>query len=333
MDPLLFMPFNSDCQEYLLDLPVSYDLKCSETFGQGAMNITISEKMKIGKEPVYKVSLTTVKVMPDLTVRVSEVGEITAGLATKVWTTRRVLTVAGREREREIITRHVRNTGTHYTIEHIFGDTQPPTEERSAEKQDKRDKKKIKPKTEEKEITNKSNENLIRISVENLENFLSLPAAAILEKLFAQRKCSLNIKDLKTLNDSGEIISVSYDSKVKESCLEIYKIQNNETCSENWRKTLMDFSGNILTCKFDETRWVRDKEVQPAILCLPSLHRFSAYQEGRLERLVRQENYRRNNPDLAEVFRDLLQHLLMTKPQSPISAMKEYCREISILRS
>ena len=95
----------------------------------------------------------------------------------------------------------------------------------------------------------------------------------------------------------------------------------------------MDFSGNILTCKFDETRWVRDKEVQPAILCLPSLHRFSAYQEGRLERLVRQENYRGNNPDLAEVFRDLLQHLLMTKPQSPISAMKEYCREISILRS
>ena len=95
----------------------------------------------------------------------------------------------------------------------------------------------------------------------------------------------------------------------------------------------MDFSGNILTCNFDETRWVRDYEVQPAILDLASLQRFSTYQEGRLERLIRQENYRRNHPDLAGVFRDLLQHLLMTKPQCPISAMKEYCRDISILRS
>ena len=330
MDPLLFMPFNSDSQEYLENLPVSYDLKCSETFGQGAMNITILEKTKIGKEPVYNVSLTTVKVMPDMTVRVSEMGEITAGLATKVWSTRRVLSVGGGEKE--IISRHVRNKGTHYTIEHVFGDTQTPIEERSEEKQDKRDKKKIKHKTEEKQITNNSNENLINISVENLENFLSVPAAAILEKLFAQRKCSLNIKDLKTLNDSGDIISVSYDSKVKESCLEIYKIHNNENGSENWRETLMDFSGNILTCNFDETRWVRDNEVQPAIINLPSIQRFSTYQEGRLERLIRQENYRKNNPDLAEIFKDLLQHLLMTKPPCPISAMKEYCRDILIIR-
>ena len=330
MDPLLFMPFNSDSQEYLENLPVSYDLKCSETFGQGAMNITISEKMKIGVEPVYNVSLTTVKVMPDMTVTVSEVGEITAGLATKLWSTRRVMKLASGERE--TITRHVRNNGTHYTIENIFGDTPPPIEERSEEKQDKRDKKKIKHKTEEKQITNNSNENLINISVENLENFLSVPAAAILEKLFAQRKCSLNIKDLKTLNDSGDIISVSYDSKVKESCLEIYKIHNNENGSENWRETLMDFSGNILTCNFDETRWVRDNEVQPAIINLPSIQRFSTYQEGRLERLIRQENYRKNNPDLAEIFKDLLQHLLMTKPPCPISAMKEYCRDILIVR-
>ena len=138
---------------------------------------------------------------------------------------------------------------------------------------------------------------------------------------------------MKTLNDSGDIISVSYDSKVKESCLEIDKIHNNENGSENWRETLMDFSGNILTCNFDETRWVRDKEVQPAIIDLPSLHRYSAYQEGRLERLIRQENYRKNNPDLAELFKDLLQHLLMTKPQCPISAMKEYCGEISTVKN
>ena len=42
MYPLLFMPFNSDSQEYLDNLPVSYDLKCSETFGEGGRNIRIS---------------------------------------------------------------------------------------------------------------------------------------------------------------------------------------------------------------------------------------------------------------------------------------------------
>ena len=63
MYPLLFMPFSSDSKEYLEDLPVSYDLKCSETFGEGAMNVTISEARRIGGEPVYSVAITSVKVV------------------------------------------------------------------------------------------------------------------------------------------------------------------------------------------------------------------------------------------------------------------------------
>ena len=238
----------------------------------------------------------------------------------------------------ETVTRHVRNNGTHYTIENLSGDTLTSIEHRPKEKLDKKEKKKIKQqdlKSEDKQTRNNRNgrENLISISAENLENFLSRPAAAVLEKLFAQKKCPLNIKDLKTLNDSGDIINVSYDSKVKESCLEISKIQTNEDCSQNCMKMLMDFAGNILTCNYEEAHWVRDMEAKQRLVEFPSSLSYSLYQEGRLERLIRQENYRRNNPDLAGVFRDLLQHLLMTKPQCPISAMKEYCRDISILRS
>ena len=330
MFPLLFMPFNSDSQEYLENLPVSYDLKSSQSGGQGAMNITITEKRRIGREPLYSVTINSVKVMADMTVTQSEVGEVSAGLTTKSWTTRRVMKLASGERE--TITRHVRNNGTHYTIENLFGDTLTSIEERAQEKQDKKDKKKIKQqhlKGDNKQISNNRNENQISISAENLENFLSLPAAAILEKLFAQKKCSLNIKDLKTLNDSGEVIKVSYDSELKESCLEITKMHTNEDHSENCMKTVMDFAGNILTCNYDEARWVREEKAKNSVLEFPSTLRLSLYQEGRLERLIRQQNYRKDNPHMSEVFKDLLQHLLMTKPQNPILAMKEYLRENS----
>ena len=237
----------------------------------------------------------------------------------------------------ETVTRHVRNNGTHYTIENLSGDTLTSIEHRPKEKLDKKEKKKIKQqdlKSEDKQTSNNRNgrENLISISAENLENFLSRPAAAVLEKLFAQKKCPLNIKDLKTLNDSGDIINVSYDSKVKESCLEISKIQTNEDCSQNCMKMLMDFAGNILTCNYEEAHWVRDMEAKQRLVEFPSSLSYSLYQEGRLERLIRQQNYRKQNPTISELFKDLLQHLLMTKPQNPISAMKEYFREISVIR-
>ena len=43
------------------NLPLSYDLKCSEEFGVGAMNVSIQEKINI-REPTYNVSINTVKV-------------------------------------------------------------------------------------------------------------------------------------------------------------------------------------------------------------------------------------------------------------------------------
>ena len=62
MYPLLFLPFQSDkSSDQLNNLPVSYDLKCSEEFGCGAMNVTIYQKINIG-EPTYNVTINTVKV-------------------------------------------------------------------------------------------------------------------------------------------------------------------------------------------------------------------------------------------------------------------------------
>ena len=305
---------------------------------------------RLGGEPLYIVTITTVKVrlywedpalyvvfqvMGDVTVSESEMGEVTAGLATRSWTTRRVIKLP--TGDRETITRLVRNNGTHYTIENLFGDTLASIEERDQKKQDKKDKKKIKQqhlKSEDKQISNNRNgsENLISISAENLENFLSLPAAAVLEKLFAQKRCSLNIKNLKTLNESGDIINVSYDSKVKESCLEISKVHTNEDSRENCMKnvlTVMDFAGNILTCNYEEVHWVRDREARQRVLEFPSVLSHAVYQEGRLERLIRQNNYSKQNTNITDLFRDLLQHLLMTKPERPLSAIEEYFREIS----
>ena len=69
MFPLLFIPFQSEpgpegsrgdtgAQD---SLPACYDLRCSEEFGNGAMNVTITQKLNIG-EPTYNVTISTVKV-------------------------------------------------------------------------------------------------------------------------------------------------------------------------------------------------------------------------------------------------------------------------------
>ena len=69
MFPLLFIPFQSDSGQDGSGsdpgsqdaLPACYDLRCSEEFGNGAMNVTISQKLGIG-EPTYNVTISTVKV-------------------------------------------------------------------------------------------------------------------------------------------------------------------------------------------------------------------------------------------------------------------------------
>ena len=60
MFPLLFMPFPTPSTDQTDD--VSYDLKCSEEFGCGGMNVTLMMKMRIG-EPSYNVTINTVKVL------------------------------------------------------------------------------------------------------------------------------------------------------------------------------------------------------------------------------------------------------------------------------
>ena len=95
MYPLLFIPNQKNPeQEYLEDLPVTYDLKCSEEFGYGKRCVSISEKKKIG-EPLYQVVINTVKVMPKETICQFELGEVTPGLVTKMWTTRTVRKLVG----------------------------------------------------------------------------------------------------------------------------------------------------------------------------------------------------------------------------------------------
>ena len=83
MYPLLFIPnMKNPEQEYLQQLPVTYDLKYSEKCGYGKQCISISEKKKIG-EPLYQVVINTVRVMPEETVCQFELGEVTPGLVTK----------------------------------------------------------------------------------------------------------------------------------------------------------------------------------------------------------------------------------------------------------
>ena len=83
-----------------------------------------------------------------------------------------------------------------------------------------------------------------------------------MEKIFAGRKTEVSLADLKTLNDTGDIIKVSYNSKVLENSVEIVKTLNCADSSDITLKSVeMDFEGNILTCKYEDITWIRDTEV------------------------------------------------------------------------
>ena len=62
-----------------------------------------------------------------------------------------------------------------------------------------------------------------------------------MEKLFAQRRtAAVSLRELKTLNDSGDIIKVSYNSKVNENC-DYSKDNNNRNKLEpSWAKLSSD---------------------------------------------------------------------------------------------
>ena len=84
-----------------------------------------------------------------------------------------------------------------------------------------------------------------------------------MEKLFAGRGAGVSLAHLRSLNDTGDIIKVSYNSKVDENSLEIIKTLN---CSDSddivLKSVQMDCEGNMLTCKYEDVTWIRDKKVQ-----------------------------------------------------------------------
>ena len=100
-----------------------------------------------------------------------------------------------------------------------------------------------------------------------MDNFLSEPAAVLMEKLFAGRRSGVSLTDLSTLSDTGDIIKVSYNSKVDENSLEIIKTLNCSDSDDIILKCVqMDCEGNMLTCKYEDVTWIRDKKVQILII-------------------------------------------------------------------
>ena len=84
-----------------------------------------------------------------------------------------------------------------------------------------------------------------------------------MEKLFAGRRAGVSLADLRSLNDTGDIIKVSYNSKVDENSLEIIKTLNCSNSDDIILKSVqMDCEGNMLTCRYEDITWVRDKKVQ-----------------------------------------------------------------------
>lgn len=283
MFPLLFIPGDTTNSKDTPISPVSYDLKCSEEFGCGAMNVTINvlEKRNVG-EPVYGVTVNTVKVgcvavpttahhvlfivkvMPDMTVSQYDTGEVTSGLVTHVWTTRRVMKL--HSGDKEIITRHVRNKGDFFTVENVFGDIEPLKTEKESRKTERKDKRKVpkangKHDAHTKDVENLENENIMKYPASTLGNFLSEPAAVLMEKMFAQKKVAVNLTDLKTLNDTGDIVKVAYTSTIKDEAIEIIKTLSCRDCEDIVIKNvIMNFNGDILTCKYEDITWINDEQ-------------------------------------------------------------------------
>ena len=195
-----------------------------------------------------------------MTVSQCDTGEVTSGLATNTWTTRRVMKL--HSGDKEIITRHVKNKGDFFTVENVFGDIEPlkNEKERKIERKDKRKAPKpmVKPDSVPKDDENL---NIIKIPASNLDNFLSEPAAILMEKMFAQKKVAVALTDLKTLNDTGDVVRVAYNSTVKDDAMEIVKTLS---CRDGedivLKNVMMNFNGDILTCKYEDVTWIKESE-------------------------------------------------------------------------
>ena len=110
-----------------------------------------------------------------------------------------------------------------------------------------------------------NDENIVKIPIESLDTFISEPAAAVMEKLFAQRRTAISLTDLRTLSDTGDIVKVSYSSSILDNSMEIVKsLKSTDSDADDivLKTVEMDFGGDILTCKYEDVTWVRDSQVR-----------------------------------------------------------------------
>ena len=107
----------------------------------------------------------------------------------------------------------------------------------------------------------------------------------------------------------------------EDDSMEMRKIEHKDSGDELITTTTLDFEGNILTCLTDCGNWVRDGSVKLVEMILPSPTCLALYQEGRLEKLLKQERYRKQEV-FTDFCRDLLQHILLNKPEKPLVEIK-----------
>ena len=75
--------------------------------------------------------------------------------------------------------------------------------------------------------------------------------------------------------------------------MELRRIEQQDNGDEVTTTTTLDYEGNILTWLTDFGNWVRDGNVKLVEMILPSPTCLALYQEGRLEKLLKQERYRK----------------------------------------
>ena len=79
--------------------------------------------------------------------------------------------------------------------------------------------------------------------------------------------------------------------------MELKRIEHLEM-GDHITTTSLDFEGNILTSTADSDNWVREGSVKTVRIILPTPECFALYQEGRLEKLLKQERYRKQQAAL-----------------------------------
>ena len=124
-----------------------------------------------------------------------------------------------------------------------------------------------------------------------------------------------------------ERIKISYESDQEDDMMELKRIEHLEI-GDHITTTSLDFEGNILTSTADSDNWVREGSVKTVRIILPTPECFALYQEGRLEKRLKQERYRKQQAAFTDVCRDLLQHILLNKPGKTSDRDENYFKQL-----